>query len=234
MMNPALDKEAHMADFSQTGGWGGLRFFGRITASISHELKNSLSIMNENAGLLQDLAGLAEQRGGGLDTDRVKSLSSSVGRQVKRTDAIIRNMNKFAHSVDSEIKTFDLGEYLDLMAAVSARLLAARGVKVKVTPETGPVSLTTSPFLLLYTVWHLLDCCSERPDQEKTLDLRFGRFEGIVSIHFKGCMNLEPELVSRVTEGDMRALLRVLGAGIETDARPHTIGLYFQGTPPGG
>ena len=31
-----------------------LQFFGRVSASISHELKNVLAIINENAGLLED------------------------------------------------------------------------------------------------------------------------------------------------------------------------------------
>jgi hypothetical protein len=32
----------------------GLQFFGKMTASISHEIKNVLAIINENAGLLED------------------------------------------------------------------------------------------------------------------------------------------------------------------------------------
>ena len=38
-----------------------LRYFGQVSASISHELKNVLAILNENAGLLQDYAAMAEQ-----------------------------------------------------------------------------------------------------------------------------------------------------------------------------
>ena len=34
---------------------GGLFFFGKMSASISHELKNVLAIINENAGLAEDL-----------------------------------------------------------------------------------------------------------------------------------------------------------------------------------
>lgn len=30
--------------------------FSKVTATISHEIKNALSIINENAGLLVDLA----------------------------------------------------------------------------------------------------------------------------------------------------------------------------------
>ena len=39
----------------------GLQFFGKMTASISHEIKNVLAIINENAGLLEDLALMADR-----------------------------------------------------------------------------------------------------------------------------------------------------------------------------
>ena len=32
----------------------GFQFFGKMSASISHEIKNALAIINENAGLLED------------------------------------------------------------------------------------------------------------------------------------------------------------------------------------
>ena len=32
----------------------GLQFFGKMTASISHEIKNVMAIINESAGLLDD------------------------------------------------------------------------------------------------------------------------------------------------------------------------------------
>ncbi len=38
--------------------------FSRISAAVSHEIKNTLSIINENAGLLSDLALMAGEDGG--------------------------------------------------------------------------------------------------------------------------------------------------------------------------
>jgi len=43
-MNDSLDVREETA----------LRFFGNISTSISHEIKNVLAIINENAGLLED------------------------------------------------------------------------------------------------------------------------------------------------------------------------------------
>ena len=61
----------------------GLQFFGKMTASISHEIKNVLAIINENAGLLGDLALLAE-RGVAIEPQRLNDMSRTVMKQVSR------------------------------------------------------------------------------------------------------------------------------------------------------
>jgi hypothetical protein len=43
-------------------GYDSLAFFGKVNASISHELKNVMAIISETAGLLGDLSEMA--RGG--------------------------------------------------------------------------------------------------------------------------------------------------------------------------
>jgi hypothetical protein len=45
-----------MIDETDSLGRQGLQFFGKISASVSHEIKNVLAVIGENAGLLEDLA----------------------------------------------------------------------------------------------------------------------------------------------------------------------------------
>ena len=80
----------------------GLQFFGKISASISHELKNVMAIVNENAGLLEDLTVMAE-RGKPLDPARLKLMAAAVQKQIGRADVILKNMNRFAHSFDETL-----------------------------------------------------------------------------------------------------------------------------------
>jgi signal transduction histidine kinase len=98
----------------------GLQFFGKMTASISHEIKNVLAIINENAGLLEDLA-LMANRGAAIETQRLENMSRVVKKQVDRADAIMKNMNRLAHSIDESIKTIDLNDLLELLVALSGR-----------------------------------------------------------------------------------------------------------------
>ena len=52
-MNPIMDSKEE----------AGLRFFGMMTASVSHEIKNVLAIINENAGLMSDLTQMMMKSG---------------------------------------------------------------------------------------------------------------------------------------------------------------------------
>ncbi|MFH7327096.1 sensor histidine kinase, partial [Desulfurivibrio sp. C05AmB] len=87
----------------------GINFFGTVVAVITHELKNVLAIINENKGLLEDFAHLARQEERELEPDTALTTAAAIGRQVERADIIIKNLNRFAHSPDQEVKILDLG-----------------------------------------------------------------------------------------------------------------------------
>ncbi len=137
-------------------GEAGLQFFGKITASISHEIKNVLAIINENAGLLEDFIFLKE-KGVPLDTEKLKKISKMVMEQVKRADGIIQNMNRFAHSADETVKTIDVIDTVELMIKLSARFSDMAGVSFTMDSHCDPVKIEASPFLLQNVIWFCLD-----------------------------------------------------------------------------
>ena len=107
----------------------GLQFFGKMSASISHELKNVLAIINENAGLLEDFCIMAD-RGIAFNPERLKRMSTAVKNQISRGDIILKNMNRFAHTIDKTFAPVALNEVVELLLAVTGRLAAMRGVTV--------------------------------------------------------------------------------------------------------
>jgi len=147
-----------------------LRFFGNISASISHEIKNVLAIINENAGLLEDYNLMAE-KGTPVSPERLKTLAETVMRQIKRADGIVKNMNKFAHSVDEAKKTVDVREVLELVAALSSRFAAMRGVVLELQPSSNALSILSSPFFLENLIWLVLDFAMDAAGNGKTVGL---------------------------------------------------------------
>ncbi len=170
-------------------GLSGVQFFGKMAASISHEIKNVLAIINENAGLLEDICFMAE-RGKPIDPARLKRMSGSVKEQIRRADSIMTVMNRFAHSVDEASVSIDVSEVAQLLVSLSARFVAMRGVVLQVAKPAGPVAITTFPFALLNLLWLCLDYAMAVVGSGKTIELlaektgdgawfRFGRLENM-------------------------------------------------------
>ena len=95
-----------------------LAFFGKINASISHELKNIFAIISETAGLLNDLTLLAE-KGKKIDLNTFKTCSQDIEEEIQRGFATVKQMNIFSHSVDTSVKRVDIMEVLALMVNIS-------------------------------------------------------------------------------------------------------------------
>ena len=158
--------------------WGesataGLAFFGKMSACISHDIKNYLAIINEKAGLCGDLLMIAEQKGRPLDQDMVKELAQNIIKQVKRADQVVKNLNRIAHSVDTPCCTVDLDGIVALIAVIPERLLSAKGLRVKTNLPTSPLQVESNPFFLMYIMYYFIDIAmSASNNGEMQIDLK--------------------------------------------------------------
>lgn len=162
---------------------GGVRYFGAMTASVSHEIKNCLAIMNENAGLMTDLILLSQQRPP-LDTDRIQAITERITGQIRRADAIIKNLNLFSHSMDKAVQPVDLSEAVQLALALGTRICGNRRVTVQHIPPENPIQVTAPFFFLLYLIWTVLEGAVETLPPGSVLDLTPCEKEGRPGISF--------------------------------------------------
>jgi signal transduction histidine kinase len=131
-----------------------LVFFGKVNASISHELKNILAIVSEAAGLLQDLTEMVT-RGQKIELEMLKTCSQDIVEEIQRGFTTIKQMNTFSHSVDVPLKSVNLIEVLDLMINLAGFLSFAS--KVRFDPPQDEASIvSTCPFRLQNLVYHTL------------------------------------------------------------------------------
>lgn len=132
----------------------GLKFFGKVNAGISHELKNILAIISETAGFLNDLTELAKQ-GKELKLSLLENCSNSIAEEIQRGFTTIKQMNRFSHSVDVPVMEVDLMEILDLMAGLSGFLSFAGNVRIEnKCADIKPIR--TCPFLLQNLIYRIL------------------------------------------------------------------------------
>jgi signal transduction histidine kinase len=175
----------------------GLQFFGQITASISHEIKNCLAIMNENAGLLQDLVVL-NQRGKPLDPTRIDRIAGQINGQVRRADSVVKNLNQFAHSTDNIEKSLNLAEALSLTIALNHRLSTNRGVDLHFTDSEDSCIVSISPFLFQYLMSRCLDHIIDVIGSGKRIDITLQRKEAhsVIAFMLDNCID-DLDLIDR-------------------------------------
>lgn len=148
----------------------GLQIFGRILASISHEIKNVLAVIRESTGLMEDLLAM-HRKGMPLDVEKLATLAERVRRQTWRADVIVKDMNRFAHSVDEPMEVVEVGELICLMAALGQRPASMKGVSLSAEAPETPVTVLTNRFMLELAVWTGLEFAMAHAGHEKSLVL---------------------------------------------------------------
>jgi signal transduction histidine kinase len=196
-----------------------LVFFGKVNASISHELKNILAIISEAAGLLNDLTEMAG-RGGNFELDMIQTCSKDIVEEIQRGFATIKQMNIFSHSVDDPLKRVNLSEVLDLMIHLAGFLSFASKVRFDPPEEASPIVLTC-PWRLQNLIYQALVYAFESvgPEGEIQVSLHPQK-DGSVRITFS---NLGTKSARTFPVDQTRQIAASIGAEISMTGESHVL-----------
>ena len=148
----------------------GPAYFGRMGASISHDIKNCLAIMNENAGLMSDHLMMA-QKGVPPDIERFSGIVQRIEKQIARADGIVKFLNSFSHSMDKPEQQIDIDEAVGLALGLGARIIANKNIKVNHTQAAGKLHVNGSLFFLLFLIWSILEKITENLASDTVLNI---------------------------------------------------------------
>lgn len=162
----------------------GLEVFGRIAASVSHEFNNVITIIGEVNGLLEDMLLLAE-RGHEPEMDKLRGQCARIGKQVRRGRDIIKQLNRFAHRVDSVRTEIDLNEVAENTVALARRAFEMRRIELDFAPAAEPVLLTSSPFRVQELLFHVLDAFLDPEQSGGSVELAIGEEDASVRISIR-------------------------------------------------
>jgi C4-dicarboxylate-specific signal transduction histidine kinase len=200
-----------------------LAFFGRVGAGVTHDMRNVLSIISEYAGLLEDLAALAE-RGKPVDLERLKKVSGSIARQVKKGTETMERFSRFAHATDEETASFDLAGLVENTAALGQRHAAQAGCRLQVDLPEKPVPVRSNPFSLQRAVYGAMDLILGLPEKDEEVTLEVVPEGAAAEIRVSG------RVASGAGDGSwadqvagLSAALAELGGSLETSATGETL-----------
>jgi signal transduction histidine kinase len=152
-----------------------IAFFGKITASVTHELNNVISIIEQTAGLLDDMVA-GEERGVPISLDRLAGVSASIQKQTQRGLGIIGRLNRFAHTTDHPYAVFDGNEVVSNLVELSRRLAGLKKMELEFRPAESVPRISGNPFDFQRAVFSAIQtalACG-RADQTVTIENRVG------------------------------------------------------------
>lgn len=195
----------------------GMVFFGKMSVSVSHEIKNCLAIINENAGLLEDYSMMAEQ-GMPLDPVRLKTLSEKVKKQVRRSNKLILNLNSLARSSDSASKESNLGENLRLICELAERFASNKGVKLQPVIPERLAKIIGNSFRLNHLLWQCTEYAIHTAGEGSTITLTLTESADGVRVDFQPIELPDGSIDHQLIQtGTVKALLAELRASLTVD-----------------
>jgi C4-dicarboxylate-specific signal transduction histidine kinase len=188
-----------------------LRFFGDVSAAISHEINNRIAVINEKAGLLTDLS-LMMSQGKEIDIGRFEVQSRKISEQVRLAKQTIRNLNRFAHSVDIEQAKIEVVELLNFIVALYGRKAETAETTLRVSESCEPVTFTTDPFSLETLVGRAIDVALSRVGEARAVVIGVTATGEGLAVRICGLKGLTEPIGFPEESQDVSALLESLGA----------------------
>ena len=129
-----------------------LASLGKMLAGYSHELKNHLAIINESAGLMDDLLEM-----GSIDDEqsvqRFKRSISLIWERISQADTMAKYMNSFAHKMDVPVSNFDVNELLIEELAFLDRFFWIKSASLHKELQPDLPAVSNNPSLLQFVIF---------------------------------------------------------------------------------
>ena len=122
-------------------------FFGKITAGITHEIKNVLAIIQESSGLMEDILDVTED-GTFPHKDKFITSLNRISRQIQRGIDVTSRLNRFAHSPDHCPANLDLNDIAEQMVLLASRFARLKNIVLESSPSDPPLIIKSDPVSL--------------------------------------------------------------------------------------
>lgn len=196
-----------------------LRFFGAMSASASHEIRNKLAVINEKAGLVEDIAA-AIRSGRAADPDRLETQARKIAEQVRQANRIVGALNRLAHTTDLDQGTIDAAELVSLVVELHGRKAAMAQTTIAASGPEMETPVRTNPFLLANAIGACLGLAISGADEPRSLTVVTEPTEHGVRIRIQGLSRVDrDEAPGEGRPPGLDALLNILDGDLEEDHR---------------
>jgi two-component system NtrC family sensor kinase len=111
---------------------------GRMAANVAHEINNPLAIINEKAGLIQDLFTLKQKYAGDA---KLAGLVESILTSVRRAGKITKRLLTFARHLEGTVETVQVEQIIREVLSFLEKAAEYSNIQIRIqaSPETPPI-----------------------------------------------------------------------------------------------
>ncbi|MFV0421943.1 hypothetical protein [Oleidesulfovibrio sp.] len=200
-------------------------YMGRITAALTHEMRNVLATMRESGGLLEDMLLLSKEDFPKRDVFE-KSLARISG-QAKRGMDICAALSRLAHGPDAPVATIDAAEWLDYFVFVCGRFARLKNISLAHGITPAGISFSTDPVRFQMVLFHVMDALLATLPASSTVTLTGEKSDRGVVVRFvvSGCDM--PDLTSDLLIAQAADCLGEMGGSVQSDSQIRQIETFF-------
>ena len=163
---------------------GDLAFFGRMAAHVTHEMRNVLAIIGQNAGLMEDILEAAGRKG--PDRDKLMKVAASMTRNVNKGVEVMERFSRFAHAADEPVTSFDLTTLTENVAALARRPVTQAGCSLEVELPDEAIPLTANSFRMQQAIFLAIQLVAEVTENGSPVRTKLTRQESVAVISVVG------------------------------------------------
>ncbi len=142
---------------------------GKLAAGVAHEINNPLAIINEKAGLLQDLFTFRNEY---KKDERILGIIDSIIESVDRAGTITHRLLGFARKTDSSIEKIDMEETIEKVTDLIKKEAEYKSINVEIDiPEDLP-DIKTDQGKLLQILINLVNNAIAALSENGTLSIK--------------------------------------------------------------
>ena len=207
-------------------------FFGKITAGITHEIKNVLAIIKESSGLMEDMLEITENDAFHHKDKFITSLSR-IRRQIQRGIDITTSLNRFAHSPDHSPANLDINELTEQMILLASRFARLKNVALESSPSDQALVIKTDPFFLEMAVFESIEILLKAIDSSGKITLSSRKIQNrfVLGVGYENGVSFKEDFPAKISSTEQWASLQEtmahLGGTVKTFGPPPEILLYL-------
>ena len=147
-----------------------IKFIGKITAGVTHEVNNVLASIREISGLMTDILSITDEKSFPRK-EKFQTSLQKIQNQVQRGVKLTSQLNKFSHLPDNNKIDVDLNELVEHLIFLTERFARIKNITLQNQSSTQSIIVHTDPFLMQMALFNCISYLLNRMVNEGEISI---------------------------------------------------------------